>query len=59
MADNKTKQDGRDDAKVDVNDKSEVEYLHRQHPGCTHEQIVTAIKKYGPLRKDIEAHLKK
>lgn len=59
MADNKTKQDGRDDARVDANDKSEVEYLHKQHPGYSHQQIVEAIKKYGPLRKDIEANLKK
>ena len=59
MSDNKNKQDGRDDSKVDINDKSEVEYLHKQHPGYTHQQIVDAIKKYGPLRKNIEAHLKK
>ena len=59
MSDNKNKQDGRDSSKVDINDKSEVEYLHQQHPKHTHQQVLDAIKKYGPLRKDIEAHLKK
>ncbi len=59
MSDNKQSRDGRDRSKVDSSDKSEVEYLHQQHPQHSHEQIVEAIKKYGPLRKDIEAHLKK
>ncbi len=59
MSDNKNKQDGRDDSKVDSKDKSEVEYLHQQYPKYTHQQIVDAIDKYGPYRKDIEAHLKK
>ena len=58
MSDNKQQQDGRDDARVDSKDKSEVEYLHRQHPNFTHAQIVEAVEKYGPLRKDIEAHLR-
>jgi hypothetical protein len=59
MSDNKNKQDGRDRNKVDASDKSEVEFLHQQHPKHTHQEIVDAIKKYGPNRKDIEAHLKK
>lgn len=59
MADNKQKEDGRDDVKVDSKDKSEVEYLHRQHPQHSHTEIVAAIEKYGPYRKNIEAHLKK
>ena len=59
MSDNKQKQDGRDDSRVDINDKSEVEYLHRQHPGHSHQEIMDAVKKYGPVRKDIEAHLKR
>ena len=53
------KQDGRDDSKVDINDKSEVEYLHQQHPSYTHQEILDIIKQYDPLRKNIEAHLKK
>ena len=59
MPDNKSKQDGRDDARVDVHDKNEVGYLHQQYPNYTHDQIVEAIKKYGPLRKKIVAELKK
>ena len=55
----KNNQDGRDDSKVDSKDKSEVEYLHSQFPKHTHQQIIDAIEKYGPVRKDIEAHLKK
>ena len=55
--DNKDKQDGRDRSKVDINDRSEVEYLHQQWKQFTHEEIVHAIKQYGPNRKDIEAHL--
>ena len=59
MADDKTRQDGRDDVRVDASDKSEVEYLHRQHPRHTHQEVVEAIEKYGPMRKDIEAHLRR
>lgn len=59
MADNKKNTDGRDDVKVDLNDPSEVEYLHSQHPKNTHEEIKEAIKKYGPYRKNIEENLKK
>ncbi|MFT4155170.1 DUF3606 domain-containing protein [Parafilimonas sp.] len=55
--DNKNRQDNRDRNKVDSNDPSEVEYLHRQHKQYSHEQIVDAIKKYGPYREDIEKHL--
>lgn len=57
--DNKNKHDGRDRSKVDANDKSEVEYLHSQHPALTHEEILDAVRKYGPSRKDIEAHLQR
>lgn len=59
MSDNKLNQDGRDDLKVDSNDQSEVEYLHQQYPNYTHQQIFDAIKKYGPVRENIVAELKK
>lgn len=58
MSDSKTKQDGRDDSKVDSKDKNEVEYLHQKHPNLTHQQITEAIKAAGPVRKDIEEYLK-
>jgi len=56
--DKKDRQDSRDRIKVDSNDPSEVEYLHRQHKQYSHEQIVDAIKKHGPYRQDIEKYLK-
>ncbi len=57
MADDKNLHDGWDSAKVDVNDRNEVEALHQQWKQFSHEQIVEAIKKYGPERKDIELYL--
>ena len=57
MADDKSKTSKQDAIRVDANDPSEVEYLHSQHPGKSHEEIVDAIKQYGPMREDIEASL--
>ena len=47
MADDKTNVGKQDDIRVDRDDKSEVEYVHRQFPEKTHEEIVQAIEKYG------------
>jgi hypothetical protein len=58
MSDNKKNTGKQDDIRVDANDPSEVEYLHQQHPNNTHQEVVDAIKKFGPLRADIEKHLK-
>jgi hypothetical protein len=58
MSDNKSKTGQQDRARVDANDPSEVEYLHSQFPGKTHEEIKKAIAAKGPLRKDIENYLK-
>lgn len=58
MADDKKTTGKQDSIRVDANDPSEVEYLHSQHPTNTHEEVKEAIKKYGPLRADIEKHLK-
>ncbi|SJZ87763.1 DUF3606 domain-containing protein [Sediminibacterium ginsengisoli] len=58
MSDNKQNTGKQDDIRVDLNDPSEVEYLHRQYPHKTHEQIRQAVKEFGPLRKDIEKALK-
>jgi hypothetical protein len=57
MADDKMKTGRQDDIRVDSNDPNEVEYLHRQYPSKTHEQIREAIKKAGPLRADIVKYL--
>jgi hypothetical protein len=59
MADNKNQTSQQDRIRVDANDPSEVEYLHRQFPAMTHQQIVDAIQKAGPLRADIIAYLNK
>ena len=53
MADNKQNVGKQDDIRVDLNDPSEVEYLHQQYPDKSHAEIKAAIEKYGPLRKDI------
>jgi len=58
MADDKKNVGKQDDIRVDSQDPSEVEYLHQQFPAKTHEQIKDAIKKAGPLRKDIITYLK-
>jgi hypothetical protein len=58
MADNKQNVGKQDDIRVDLNDPSEVEYLHQRHPEKSHAEIKAAIEKYGPFRKDIEKALK-
>ena len=57
MADSKKNTGIQDDIRVDINDPSEVEYLHSKYPNKTHQEIKDAIKAKGPLRKDIEAYL--
>lgn len=59
MADDKNNVGKQDDIRVDINDPSEVEYLHRQYPDKSHQEIKDAIEKYGPMRKDIVAYLDK
>jgi len=57
MSDNKNNTGQQDRIRVDANDASEVEYLHRQFPNKSHQEIKDAIKTKGPLRADIEAYL--
>ena len=57
MSDNKQSQDGRDRSRVDINDPSEVEYLHQQYPQLQHQQVVDAIKAHGPSREAITRFL--
>jgi hypothetical protein len=59
MSDDKKNVGKQDDIRVDSSDPSEVEYLHRQFPNKSHEEIKKAIKEKGPYRKDIEEDLKK
>jgi hypothetical protein len=58
MADDKNKQGRQDDLRVDLNDASEVEYVHQQFPNKKHQEIVDAIKQAGPMREDIMNHLR-
>lgn len=58
MSDDKSKKSKADDIRVDINDPSEVEYLHRQFPEREHSEIVEAIKKAGPFREKIVLYLK-
>lgn len=58
MADNKGKQDGRDDSKIDANDSSEVSYAAKQF-GVTTAQIKEAIKAVGNSREAVKQHLNK
>jgi hypothetical protein len=57
MSDNKKSTGQQDRIRVDANDSAEVEYLHQQYPSYTHAQILEAVKKYGPMRSNIERHL--
>lgn len=59
MSDNKQNIGKQDDIRVDANDPSEVEYLHRQFPDKTHEEIKKAIQAAGPIRANIVAYLQR
>lgn len=58
MSDDKMNRGRQDAVRVDINDKSEVEYLHQQFPNKSHEEVVDAIRRYGPMREDIEKELR-
>jgi len=57
MSDNKKMMDTRDDSKIDINDPSEVEYVHQKFPYLKHEQVVKAIKEKGPSREMVMKYL--
>lgn len=59
MSDNKQNRGQEDRIRVDANDPSEVEYLHRQFPRLSHAHIKQAIEKAGPFREDIIQELKR
>ena len=56
MADNKSKQDGRDDSKIDANDSSEVAYAAKEF-GVTAAQIKEAIEEVGNSRAAVKKYL--
>jgi len=57
MSDNKTKQDGRDDSRIDANDPNELAYEARKL-GVEVTDIREAIAAVGNLRVDVEKYLK-
>ncbi|MES2828822.1 MAG: DUF3606 domain-containing protein [Bacteroidota bacterium] len=56
MADNKSKQDGRDDSKIDANDSSEVSYAAKEF-GVTAAEIKDAVKAVGSSRAAVKEYL--
>ncbi|MFN8309213.1 MAG: DUF3606 domain-containing protein [Chitinophagales bacterium] len=53
MSDNKENKGQQDRIRVDATDPNEVEFLHRQYPHKSHQQIKEAIRRFGPLRAAI------
>lgn len=58
MADSKSKTGKQDRIRVDSNDPSEVEYVHKQFPKLSHQAIYGAIRAAGPYRDDIMKYLR-
>ena len=58
MSDDKRNTGKQDDIRVDANDPSEVEYVHKQFPNKSHEEVLAAIKAHGPMRENIMKHLR-
>jgi len=58
MSDNKKKQDGRDDSKIDSNDPSEVQYAANSFK-VTPAQIKEAISKVGSSQEAVKKYLAK
>lgn len=58
MSDDKSKQGGQDDSRIDSHDSSEVEYAANKL-GVTPQQIRDAIAKVGSSREAVEKYLKK
>ena len=59
MSDNTTKQDGaKTAAKIDADNYSEVEQIHQQFPHMEHQQVLNAVKQYGPDKEDVIEYLK-
>jgi hypothetical protein len=59
MADNKDFRGERDRSRIDANDPNEVEYVHRQFPSLSHQEVRDAIVSNGPDRDAVMASLEK
>jgi hypothetical protein len=56
MADDKNRQDGRDDSKIDSSDRSEIQYAAEQF-GVTPDELREAIKAVGNGRENVKQYL--
>jgi hypothetical protein len=56
MSDNKTKQDRRDDSKIDLQDSSEVAYAAKEF-GVTAAQVKEAVEAVGSSRAKVKEYL--
>jgi hypothetical protein len=56
MADDKSKQDGRDDSKIDAHDSNELAYAAKAF-GVSVDEVKAAIKAVGNSRAAVEKHL--
>lgn len=57
MTDNKSKTGKADRNKVNAKEAYEVEYLHKQYPNLSHQQVADAVRAAGPERKNIVSYL--
>jgi len=57
MADDKTKTAPQDSSRVNISEEYEVQYWTKKF-GCTHTELEAAVKKAGPMAKDVEKQLK-
>ena len=58
MSDNRDLRGFQDRDRVDSQDSNEVEYIHRQFPELSHEEVLNAIRQNGPMREDIMTALR-
>ncbi|HKG05541.1 MAG TPA: DUF3606 domain-containing protein [Pedobacter sp.] len=56
MSDDKTRKDGRDDAKIDVNDASELEYAAKLFK-VTPDRVREAVEAVGESREKVNQFL--
>jgi Protein of unknown function (DUF3606) len=57
MADDKSKTAPQDSSRVNISEEYEVQYWTKRF-GCTRTELEAAVKKAGPMVKDVEKQLK-
>jgi hypothetical protein len=58
MPDNKRETGKPDDSRINVNEAYELRYWTKEL-GCTEQQLREAVKKVGPMVKDVKRYLSK